>query len=108
VRHVEVTTPTPRFAELGARIRKARKRTGISQERLAPLVGTTRRHLIRLENGEHQASKPLAARLGAALGEDAAQFRNGDADDEEEDEAVDALMSALRRVVRNEMGRWEA
>lgn len=105
---MEVTTPSPqRFAELGAKIRKARKRTGISQERLAPLVGTTRRHLIRLENGEHQASKPLAARLGAALGEDGAQFRNGD-DDEEEDQAVDALMSALRRVVRNEMGRWEA
>jgi transcriptional regulator with XRE-family HTH domain len=105
---MEITAPPPRFAELGARIRRARKRTGISQEKLAPLVGTTRRHLIRLENGEHQASKPLASRLAAALGEDAAQFRNGDDDDEEADQVIGVLMSALRQVVRNEMGRWEA
>lgn len=104
---MEAATHTPRFAELGARIRQARKRTGISQEKLAPLVGTTRRHLIRLENGEHQASKALAARIGAALGHDPGEFRNGD-DDEEEDEAVDALVAALRRVIRNERGRWEA
>ena len=56
------------FAANGARIRRARKRAGISQERLAAQVGTTRRHMIRLENGEHLPRPVLRDKIAAEVG----------------------------------------
>jgi transcriptional regulator with XRE-family HTH domain len=51
---------------LGERIRAAREATGISQERFAPLVGTTRRNLIRIEGGRTRPHDELLARIAAA------------------------------------------
>lgn len=54
--------------------RKARKRANprISQERLALAVGITRRHMIRIENGEHRPSPELRDRIADVLGADPA------------------------------------
>lgn len=56
-------------SEVGARIRRLRLRTGLSQEKFAPVIGITRRHLIRLENGENRPSRTLAARIEAVIAE---------------------------------------
>lgn len=66
---------TPKY-DIGAKIVSARKRTGISQENFAPLVGTTRRHLIRLEKGRHRPSADLLARIAEATGQPESFFRS--------------------------------
>lgn len=66
------------FHANGDRIRSARRRVGKSQEALAAEAGTTRRHLIRLENGQHQPGPALAERLAAATGRDPSEFRDDD------------------------------
>ena len=52
--------------------RKARRnaKPRISQERLAAAVGTSRRHMIRIENGEHRPSPELRDRIAEVLGAD--------------------------------------
>jgi len=52
--------------------RKARSKANprISQERLALAVGITRRHMIRIENGEHRPSPELRDRIAEVLGAD--------------------------------------
>lgn len=70
------------FSENGARIRSFRKRAGKSQENLASEVGTTRRHMIRLENGEHLPSSDLRNRIASATGREPEEIQS--ADDEEE------------------------
>lgn len=78
-----------RHRETGQRIRRLRESTGLSQERFAPRVGITRRHLIRLENGEHRPSRELAARI-----EEAAQDATGEPSGrilDEDDDASAAL-----------------
>jgi len=67
----------------GTMIRRLRKRAGISQERLAAQVGTTRRHMIRLENGEHLPSALLRDRIAEAVGDERGEIRAADEDDEE-------------------------
>lgn len=42
----------------------------ISQERLALAVGITRRHMIRIENGEHRPMPELRDRIAEVLGAD--------------------------------------
>lgn len=70
------------FAENGARIRSARRRSGKSQEGLAAEVGTTRRHMIRLENGEHLPSGELRDRIAEHTGQPKETFQSADdADD---------------------------
>jgi transcriptional regulator with XRE-family HTH domain len=90
-----------KYGEVGARIRRARKSKGFSQERFAPLIGITRRHLIRLENGEHHPSPELRERLAEHTGEAAAHF-SLDEDDEESDLVAD-LFKTLRALVREEV-----
>jgi transcriptional regulator with XRE-family HTH domain len=71
------------FADNGARIRRARKRKGLSQENLALTVGTSRRHMIRLENGQHLPSGPLRDGIAAACDIEPSEIQS--ADDEDED-----------------------
>jgi transcriptional regulator with XRE-family HTH domain len=71
------------FTGNGAIIRRLRKRTGISQERLAAQVGTTRRHMIRLENGEHLPSTVLRNRIAEVVGDSRSEIKAADEDDEE-------------------------
>lgn len=63
---------TVKYPESGAAIRLARSKTEprVSQERLAEAVGITRRHMIRLENGEHRPSPDVRDRIAAELGVD--------------------------------------
>lgn len=50
--------------------RKARSKANprISQENLALAVGITRRHMIRIENGEHRPYPELRNRIAQVLG----------------------------------------
>lgn len=91
-----MATPEKRFADNGARIRKAREamRPYCSQERFAPLIGTSRRHLMRLEGGYHLPRKGMRDRIVDVTGTDE-QIKA--ADDEEED-MLKALAAALKRL----------
>lgn len=40
--------------QIGEKIRKARKSSGLSHDRLGERVGATRQHLIALEKGDHR------------------------------------------------------
>jgi transcriptional regulator with XRE-family HTH domain len=89
---------------LHERIVWARKRKGLSQERLAEKIGTSRRHMIRIEkgreNGGHRPGPELIARIAEATGQPVALF----ADDEEEDDDLAAsLVGMFRTVIRREM-----
>lgn len=95
--------PRRKYADVGARIREARLSRGFSQERFAPVIGITRRHLIRLENGEHHPSAELRERLAEHTGETPAFFSLDDADDEESDPVSD-LFRALDRFVDHKIG----
>lgn len=75
------------FAANGARIQKARKRTGLSQETFAPMIGTTRRHMIRLERGQHLPKSELRDRIVEVTGT-TEQIQSAD-----DDEEVDLSMS---------------
>ena len=61
-----------RYPESGSALRAARRSRlpSISQERLAEAVGITRRHMIRLENGEHRPSGDLRDKIAVELGVD--------------------------------------
>lgn len=81
------------FAENGARIQRARKlvpgQNGrhISQEGFAAAVGTTRRHMIRLERGQHLPGGVLRDRIVEKTGT-TETIHSADDDDE-----VDLSMS---------------
>lgn len=70
------------YSSNGDTMKRLRKRAGISQERLAAAVGTSRRHMIRLENGEHLPSTPLRDKIADAI--EAPRDAIQSADDDEE------------------------
>jgi transcriptional regulator with XRE-family HTH domain len=53
---------------LGERIRYARKTAGLTLDGLGAAVGTTRQHLIRLEQNKHAPKPALASRIAEATG----------------------------------------
>lgn len=53
---------------IGARIRRARKASGLSHDRLGEKVGTSRQHLIRLEKGDHRPRPEMVSRIAEATG----------------------------------------
>jgi transcriptional regulator with XRE-family HTH domain len=61
-----------KYPEVRSAYRSARQATEprISQEHLAELVGVTRRHMIRIENGDHRPAPALRDRIAAELGVD--------------------------------------
>lgn len=63
---------TVKYPESGAAIKSARSqaRPFVSQERLADALGITRRHMIRLENGEHRPSVDIRDKIANVLGVD--------------------------------------
>lgn len=67
-----VSTTFVKYPESRDAYRKARRKAqpSISQERLAGEVGITRRHMIRIENGEHRPAPALRDRIAEALGAD--------------------------------------
>ena len=53
---------------LGFRIRSARVQADLSQERLAELIGTSRRHMIRIEKGLHKPGPRFIGLIAEATG----------------------------------------
>jgi transcriptional regulator with XRE-family HTH domain len=90
--------PAP-YEDLGRRIRRARERKGLSQENFAPVVGVTRRHLIRIEKGRHWPGGPLLARIADATGTTVGELAGGT--------TQEAALSGdpFRRPARHEAGR---
>jgi transcriptional regulator with XRE-family HTH domain len=101
-----------RHSGIGSRIRRLRLRTGLSQEKFAPLVGVTRRHLIRLEKGENRPGRDLAERIEQVVAERTGKpvpfhvledvvppFSTGNPD------VLGELFDALRAIIREELGR---
>lgn len=54
--------------KFGDQVRAARLARSLSQEKLAERVGIGRRHLIKIENGEHLPRPELADRISNATG----------------------------------------
>lgn len=66
---LRVTTYTePIRRHVGERIREARKTSDLSLEALAAQCGTSRWHLIRLEQGRHLPRPVLLEAIAAATG----------------------------------------
>ena len=90
--------PSRPWAAVGARIRSARLAAGFSQEAFATEVGTSRRHMIRLERGDHRPGRPMLLRIAAVTGREAKWI---DPDAKEEDmQVASALLELLRLHVR--------
>lgn len=88
-------------SQIGERIRSARKRAGLSHDRLGAIVGTSRQHLIRLEKGQHQPRDGMLGRIAAATGQPLAFFENGDGPVEDDEEADSlSLDDFLRQRIR--------
>lgn len=84
---------------VGQRIKWARNRKGLSLDALAERVGTSRRHLIRLEKGENRPGLDMRARIAVATEQTPDFLMDGDSDDEEEAELVRELVGVLRRLM---------
>lgn len=99
-----------RHPEFAAALKSARKRSGKSQERIAAEVGTSRRHWIRWENGDHLPSPEYLERIGEATGRSFEEFAPADDDEEaasmpltaDELELFGALMARIVRSPRAE------
>ena len=96
--------PSRPWAAVGARIRDARLAAGFSQEAFAEAIGTSRRHVMRLEGGMHRPSRPMLTRIAQATGRDAKVI---DPDAKEGDMQVAAMLLELLRVHVREMVRSE-
>lgn len=79
-----VTPSSPTHKTLGERIVWARKRHGISQERLAEMIGTSRRHMIRIEKDQHIPGGQFLLRIAEATEQDESFFKDEQADDDSE------------------------
>ena len=96
-----VTSQGFRFAENGAKIRRARELTGLGKEKFADQVGTTRRHMIRLENGEHLPSGPLRDRIVEVTG---TEERIESSDDQDEEAQKMAFLADINRRIEELRG----
>lgn len=76
---------------VGNRIRWARRRAGLSQDKLATLIGTTRQVVIRWEKDRHLPNLQSRERLGEATGQHPDFFRDETrhAPHDEDDEAME-------------------
>lgn len=94
------TRPRP-YGILGQKIRRARELTGLSQENFAPKVGTTRRHLIRIEAGFHRPGQTLLEAVARETGVAKDSLTN--TEDDEESSLYATLLTDLRAIVRAEI-----
>ncbi len=93
-------TAALRQLSIGQRVRWAREKKGISQERLAERAGTTRRHVMRIEKGQHKPRPDLVARIAEATDQQPTFFSANGADDDEESDpvAVELVRALMKRV----------
>lgn len=69
-----MSTATP-HAEMGARIRSARCKKGMTQNSLSQTASVTVRHVIRLEQGMHYPSARTLLKISEATGQPLEFFR---------------------------------
>jgi transcriptional regulator with XRE-family HTH domain len=87
-------------SRIGVKIRAARTEAGLSQEALAGRINTSRRNILRWENGHNTPRAQHIVAIGRETGKDAAYFL-GDEDEEEAALARD-LLELVRGIVRSE------
>lgn len=98
-----------RYPETASLIRKARLRTGLSQERAAVAVGCSRLQFIRWEQGLHRPdANGHAARLVTVLGIDEKALIAADDEEESQPMASELFAQAVRAVLREELRRVPA
>ena len=66
-RHNDQFTPKLDYAAIGRRIRGARKRLNMTQEKLAELTGLSVPHLSNIENGKTKLSLPSLVKIANVL-----------------------------------------
>lgn len=113
MRPVTITEAPTRRSPLKERIRWARENPRsnggerISQEKFASLIGTSRRHVMRIERGDNMPRQALISRIADATGHSEEFF----SDDDEEDSSTVAgrrpteLERALDRMVQRSVRR---
>jgi transcriptional regulator with XRE-family HTH domain len=84
---------------LGARVRAARKRVGITQEALAAKVGKTPESISNIERGQHLPMLETLAALASTLGVPLAEFFGSDEEAGNSPKRVQ-LEAQLRELVR--------
>lgn len=99
-----MTLKTSYPKSIGERIVWARKRKGISQVRLAEIIGTSQRHISRMETNRNAPREPMREKLGEALDQKPGFFNGSEDDDEEADSLSldDMLRAYIRKVVAEE------
>lgn len=89
---------------VGRQIRRARKDAGLSHDKLAERVGTSRQHLIKLEKGIHLPGPKLLSAIARETGKSETFFET-DSEDDEELDAMAALTRAVQLVVRETLNQ---
>jgi transcriptional regulator with XRE-family HTH domain len=88
---------------VGQRIKAARVASGMSHDRLAVRVGTSRQHLIKLEKGMHAPRPEMLAAIAREVGKPEAFFTSESDDEDESSMATSAeseFLEALRPLAR--------
>jgi transcriptional regulator with XRE-family HTH domain len=85
-------------AEFPGNLRSARHKKGYTQEKLAELAGTSRRHVIRWEQGENLPSSRYRRILTDLLDEDFTDIE-GEGENKEDTEMAMAIVEALKTFV---------
>lgn len=65
---------------IASRIRRARRESGLSLDKLGEEVGTSRHHLIRLEKGIHRPRLEMLTKIAEATGRHVEWFLDPDLD----------------------------
>lgn len=102
-----VTQDAARKLPLNQRIVWARRHKGISQEDLAGRIGTSRRHMIRIEKGLHRPGPSFRVRIAEATEQPEAFFE----DDDEEAARMGAppnMLEVLYAQLGVALGKTEA
>lgn len=88
-------------ARIGSKIRTARESAGLTQQRLADSIRTSRRNVLRWEGGYNMPRAEHIAAIADATGQSTDYFLNGDDEDEESD-LYASLANVMREVARHE------
>ncbi len=91
-------------SELGLKIKQARQQAGLSQERLAEMVGVTFQQIQKYENGQTTLNILKLQQIAKALNHSAKEFFQDAPDDQirltaQEDE----LLKAFRKIKNSEL-----
>jgi transcriptional regulator with XRE-family HTH domain len=98
------SSSSPRFADVGARIREARQAAGLTQEAFADSISTSRRHVMRLERGDHRPSRSMVDRIAEVTGRPVSFFdKPDDGELELYNDLVLRLFEATRQLVAAEV-----